>query len=116
MIDGPVVFDPAVAISKLILDLVDMQQLDRIDAVAFSCDVLAGYTSLHPLQADEIAVLLDLIIVRLAMRIAIRAWRTKHNREWFDPAIVDSGIVAINHLLALSPEIVTARFSKAAGM
>jgi Ser/Thr protein kinase RdoA (MazF antagonist) len=115
MIDGPLVFDPAVAISKLILDLVDMQQLERTDAVAFSCDVLAGYCSVLPLQANEIAHLLDLIIVRLAMRVAIRGWRTKRNGERLDPAIVDSGAAALSYLLALPSEIVTAQFSKAAG-
>ena len=116
MIDGPLVFDPAVAISKLILDLVDMQQLERMDAVAFSCNVLAGYSSVLPLQADEIALLLDLIIVRLAMRVAIRAWRCKRNGERLDPGIVESGGAALNYLLALPSDIVRARFIQAAGL
>lgn len=116
MIDGPLVFDPAVAIAKLILDLVDMQQLDRTDVVAFSCDVLAGYSSVLPLQANEIALLLDLIIVRLAMRVAIRAWRCKRNGERLDPSIVDSGDAALNYLLTLPSDIVRARFNQAVGL
>jgi Ser/Thr protein kinase RdoA (MazF antagonist) len=112
MVHSPLVFDPSVAISKLLLDLVDIGRIDDVDPIAIAGDVLGGYHRLVPLVEDELAIVLDVAIARLAMRVQIRAWRaTRSASHSLDPALVRSGDAILERVLPLDRVAVARRFS-----
>ena len=67
MIHGPVILDVAVAVAGV--------TYHKEDPVAALCAVAAGFDSVLPLEADEVDVLYDLLMARLASEILICAWR-----------------------------------------
>jgi Ser/Thr protein kinase RdoA (MazF antagonist) len=73
LIHAPLVCDIAVPISELIVG-VD-------DPFGVAMEIAAGYCSVEPLTAEEIAVVFDLVIARTAMTIAVAAWRVGDHPE-----------------------------------
>ncbi len=74
---GPLICDVAVALSYLVTD--------TDDPLASPLDFLAAYHEVCPLEADELAVLLDLIIARAVTTILVTAWRAHlhpHNKDY----------------------------------
>jgi 4-aminobutyrate aminotransferase-like enzyme/Ser/Thr protein kinase RdoA (MazF antagonist) len=67
MTHAPLVFDLAVAIADVLAD--------RDDAVTAAEAMIAGYTSVTPLEDEEGALLADLVAARLAMSVTVIAWR-----------------------------------------
>ena len=67
MIHGPLVFDLAVAAADV--------AAGKDDPVAAICEVAAGYDAVLPLEAEEIDLLYDLVLARLASEILICTWR-----------------------------------------
>lgn len=83
-----------------IIDFGDMVSAPLINEVAVACayhiasaplpfayaaDLLAGYTALVPLYAEEVGVLVDLIAARMVMTVSISNWRALRqpdNREY----------------------------------
>jgi 4-aminobutyrate aminotransferase-like enzyme/Ser/Thr protein kinase RdoA (MazF antagonist) len=85
-----------------------------IEAVS---DVLAGYHSVTPLEAEEVALLFDLIATRLASAAVITAWRRKRHPEKFyyndgeEPFASDM----LERLTGIDRESIQARFRDACG-
>jgi Ser/Thr protein kinase RdoA (MazF antagonist) len=67
MTHAPLVFDLAVAIADVLAD--------RGDAIDAAEAMIAGYTSVTPLEDEEAAILADLVATRLAMAVTVIAWR-----------------------------------------
>jgi 4-aminobutyrate aminotransferase-like enzyme/Ser/Thr protein kinase RdoA (MazF antagonist) len=55
--------------------------LDKQDPLAAAAQVIAGYHSVHPLQEDEIAVIFDLICMRLCMSVCHSAHQQRLEPE-----------------------------------
>jgi 4-aminobutyrate aminotransferase-like enzyme/Ser/Thr protein kinase RdoA (MazF antagonist) len=72
MIHAPRIFEPAVAMSELL-----SQAVAPLPAASM---VLEGYALNHPLQAEEVEVLYDLIAARLAVTVLVHAWRRRHEQ------------------------------------
>ncbi len=73
MIHGPVVLEPAVAMSELLTDA--LAQPRDLSAV------LDGYARLQSLSAADVDVLYDLIAGRHAVTIVVHAWRRRHDAK-----------------------------------
>jgi len=73
MIHGPVVLEPAVAMSELLTEAL----AEPADLAA----VLDGYTRLQTLSAADVDVLYDLIAGRHAVTIVVHAWRRRHDAK-----------------------------------
>lgn len=73
MIHGPLVFDLAVPMAET-----QGVSLSPVDSAAA---VLAGYTTVTPLEEAEFAALYDVILARHAVTLAIHGWRTRHDPE-----------------------------------
>jgi 4-aminobutyrate aminotransferase-like enzyme/Ser/Thr protein kinase RdoA (MazF antagonist) len=67
MTHAPLVFDLAVAIADVLQD--------RGDALDAAEVMIAGYTSVTPLEDEEAEILGDLVATRLAMAVTVIAWR-----------------------------------------
>ena len=67
LIHAPLVCDIAVPVSELIID--------HDDPIEGAMQIVAGYHSVTPFTDDELGVVFDLVTSRLAMSIAISAWR-----------------------------------------
>lgn len=104
----PVICDVAIALAYYLLD--------KDDPLSACVDFLRGYQAERPLSVDEVAVLYDLITVRLSVSLAISSHRQKENPE--DPYITISQAPARRALLALSklsPQYAEAVFRHACG-
>jgi len=73
LIHAPLVCDLAVPISELIVE-VD-------DPFGVAMEITEGYCAVEPLNADEIAVVFDLVAARTAMTIVVAAWRVADHPE-----------------------------------
>jgi Ser/Thr protein kinase RdoA (MazF antagonist) len=73
LIHAPLVCDIAVPVSELIIDL--------DDPIEGAMQIVAGYHSVTPFTDDELGVVFDLVTSRLAMGIAISAWRAGDHPE-----------------------------------
>ncbi|HLZ99085.1 MAG TPA: aminotransferase class III-fold pyridoxal phosphate-dependent enzyme [Steroidobacteraceae bacterium] len=71
MMHAPVVLEPAVAMSELLMDA--LVEPDALTAV------LDGYARLQTLSAADVDVLYDLMVGRHAAAIVIHAWRRRHD-------------------------------------
>lgn len=67
LVHAPLLQEAAVAVSELML-------VAR-DPVAAAAELVAGYAAVEPLRDEERSLLFDLVAARLALRIAIAAWR-----------------------------------------
>lgn len=68
----------------------------RPDAMELAEPVIAGYTSLTPLEDHEARLLLDLVAARAATEVVVTTWRTSHRPELDEDA---SGAVSFLRLL-----------------
>jgi Ser/Thr protein kinase RdoA (MazF antagonist) len=82
MIHAPLVCDLAVPICELIVEVED--------PFGAAMDITAGYCAVEPLDADEIAVVFDLVAARTAMTLAVAAWRVFDHPE--NEAYITAGI------------------------
>ena len=67
LVHAPLLQEVAVAVSELMLV--------SPDPVAAAAELVAGYDAIEPLREEERALLVDLVAARLAVGIAIAAWR-----------------------------------------
>ena len=67
MVHGALILDLAVAVAGIVLR--------KDDPVAAMCHVAAGYDAVTPLEGDELDLLHDLVITRMAVEALIGAWR-----------------------------------------
>jgi len=110
MIHGPLMFDLALAAAD-----VAGEGMGPINAAQ---EVIAGYGAVLPLQEDEIAVLYDAMAARLAVTLAIFAWRQHHDRHGAGKLerYEHSGLRAFDQLLSVGSEAAERAFRKAAGL
>jgi len=73
LLHGPLVCDLAVTAATVTLG-----HVDPFKAIG---EVIAGYSSLTPLEPEEIDLLPDLVAARLAAWVLIAAWRVKRHPE-----------------------------------
>jgi 4-aminobutyrate aminotransferase-like enzyme/Ser/Thr protein kinase RdoA (MazF antagonist) len=71
MIHGPLVFEPAVAMSEMLTD--------GIVPLAALPEILRGYTRQRRLDAAEVDLLYDVVAARQAVTILVHAWRSRHD-------------------------------------
>ena len=76
MVHAPLVNDLAVAIAY--------QLVDQDDLLTVACDLVAAYHAVCPLEAAELRLLFDLVVLRLTMSVAICAWRAKRHPDNVD--------------------------------
>jgi len=70
MIHAPLALEIAVTMAELLTD--GVASLDEMP------ELLAGYTSLQPLERADVEVLYDLITARIAIGVLIQAWRDRN--------------------------------------
>jgi 4-aminobutyrate aminotransferase-like enzyme/Ser/Thr protein kinase RdoA (MazF antagonist) len=81
MIHAPLALEIAVTMAELLTDCVASP--DELP------ELLAGYTSIQPLERADIEVLYDLITARIAIGVLIQAWRERNGeRAGEEPAAV----------------------------
>jgi 4-aminobutyrate aminotransferase-like enzyme len=105
---GPVVLDLAVACSDNVADG------DR--PLETMLPLIEGFTGVAPLEDEEIPLLLDCTLARLALGLAIMAWRRTYDPDGVDQ-LVDWEATAsrtLPALLALGGEAALAAFRRAA--
>jgi 4-aminobutyrate aminotransferase-like enzyme/Ser/Thr protein kinase RdoA (MazF antagonist) len=73
MIHAPLVCDLSIPISELIVE--------AEDRFGTAMEIAAGYCSVEPLKAEEIAILFDLVVARTAMGMVVAAWRAVDHPE-----------------------------------
>jgi 4-aminobutyrate aminotransferase-like enzyme/Ser/Thr protein kinase RdoA (MazF antagonist) len=73
MIHAPVILEPAVAMSELLIA--------AVAPVSSTGVVLQGYALGQTLQRDEIEVLFDLVTARHAVTLLVHAWRCRHDPD-----------------------------------
>jgi 4-aminobutyrate aminotransferase-like enzyme/Ser/Thr protein kinase RdoA (MazF antagonist) len=71
MIHAPLVLEIAVTMGEFLVD--DVASLDTLP------ELLAGYTSVQPLDHADINVLYDLITARIAIGVLIQTWRERNS-------------------------------------
>jgi len=86
MVHAPLVHDLAVTLAEALLG--------EADPVAVAREVVGGYASREPLRDEERALLVDLVAARLAMGIAISAWRSHRFPENLEYIAGDDGPAA----------------------
>ena len=70
MIHAPLAMEIAVTMAELLTD--DVASLDELP------ELLAGYTSLQPLERADVEVLYDLMAARIAVGVLIQVWRERN--------------------------------------
>jgi len=70
MIHAPLALEIAVTMAELLTD--GVASLDELP------DLMAGYTSLQPLERADVEVLYDLITARIAIGVLIQTWRDRN--------------------------------------
>ncbi|MEA3132471.1 MAG: hypothetical protein QOG17_317, partial [Gammaproteobacteria bacterium] len=109
MIHAPLILEPAVAMSELLIHaLTTPVELSTL---------LEGYALAQPLEASDIAVLYDLITARHAVTILVHAWRGRHNEN--GARVLDKSAAnaapSLDHLLKLDRAALTKEWHDAAG-
>jgi len=84
LVHAPLVDDVAVTLSEALLD--------AADPLGAALAVVEGYQSVEPLREEERALLFDLVASRLAMAVAISAWRAARHPENRDYIAGDDGL------------------------
>lgn len=110
MLHGPLVLELAIAAADIVLA--------KDDPVAAAAHVIAGFHSVVPLEADEVAVLHDAILARLAVTLAIHAWRRDRHGE-MSPDLTSYEVpcnTAMQQLLATGREAAKTRYREACGL
>ncbi len=108
MIHGPIVVDLAVSCSDSVID-----GADPLDTMR---PLIAGYTSVRPLEEDEIDLLYDCVLARLGIGLAVDAWRRVHDAAGVDQldAWRRTATTTVDTLLGAGRDRVIAAFRRAA--
>jgi 4-aminobutyrate aminotransferase-like enzyme/aminoglycoside phosphotransferase (APT) family kinase protein len=91
--------------------------LEADDPLAAAAALVSGYHAGFPLEDEELSVLHDAIMTRLAVTLAIAAWRKEfHGEEQADLEGYDGPCRrALEQLMAIGPGAAEARFREACG-
>jgi len=110
LIHAPLVCDIAVPVSELIVD--------PGDPIEAAMAVVAGYHGVTPFTADELRVVFDLVTTRLAMMIAISAWRAGDHPENIEyiTAGVEENWLMLERLVEFGPDFFHAGLRHACGL
>jgi len=109
MIHAPLIFEPAVAMSELLTE--------AVATLPAAAAVLQGYAQKHPLRAEEVDLLYDIITARHAVTVLVHVWRSRHERPG-EGMLDESGARAersLHHLLCLDRTALTRTWHEAAG-
>ena len=105
----PIVCEVAIALAYAILD--------KDDPLTVCARFLEAYNEIRPLSGDELAVLYDLIMTRLAVSIAIAAARRIEDPDDpYNSASKDSAIRALSLLADYSPRVAECQFRQACSL
>jgi hydroxylysine kinase len=98
LIHAPLVCDIAVPVSELIIE--------ASDPIEAAMHVVAGYHAVTPFTDDEFSVVFDLVTTRLAMGIAISAWRAGDHPENIEyiTAGIEDGWTMLEWLVERGPD------------
>ena len=117
LIYGPAIMDLAIALSSFLTE--EMALCGEASWMKNAIALMQGFNSVRPLQEDEIAVLLDMTLARLALSILLFDFRCEHSD---DKAFISSvtqfretHLKTIEVLLAADPDWVLSRFRVACG-
>ncbi|MDB6082865.1 MAG: aminotransferase [Gammaproteobacteria bacterium] len=109
MIHGPLILEPAVAMSELLTDALTTP--DELSGL------LQGYASAHPLEAADVDMLFDLIAARHAVTLLLHAWRGRHDD--LGARVLDKGAAnaasSLDDLLRAGRAALTQEWHAAAG-
>ena len=83
MIHAPLALEIAVTMGEFLVD--DVASLDALP------ELLAGYTSVQPLEHADINVLYDLITARIAIGVLIQTWRERNSGVGAGMSVATSG-------------------------
>ena len=109
MIHAPLALEIAVTMAELLTDSV--ASLDELP------ELLAGYTSLQPLERGDVEVLYDLITARIAIGVLIQAWRDRNGmRAGVATDLAAASATALEALAARGREQLTQQWLEAAGI
>ena len=109
MIHAPLALEIAVTMAELLTDSV--ASLDELP------ELLAGYTSLQPLERGDVEVLYDLITARIAIGVLIQAWRDRNGmRAGVATDLAAASAAALEALAARGREQLTQQWLEAAGI
>jgi len=89
MIHAPLICDLAVPISELMVE--------AEDRFGTAMEIAAGYCSVEPLTAEEIAIVFDLVIARTAMALVVATWRAAEHPE--NHAYITAGCDGYNAMI-----------------
>jgi len=110
LIHAPLVCDIAVPVSELMIDADDPNEAAK--------EVVAGYHDVTPFSADELRVVFDVVTTRLAMIVAISAWRAgdhPENLEYITAGVEDNSKM-LDRLIEQGPDFFHARLRNACGL
>jgi 4-aminobutyrate aminotransferase-like enzyme/Ser/Thr protein kinase RdoA (MazF antagonist) len=109
MVYGVVAADPAIAAAYALLD--------KADPLAAIAAVVRGYHEAYPLGEDEIAVLFDLVCMRLCMSVCHAAHQRRHEPDNEYLSISERGAwEALGRLAALHPRLAHYTLRAACGL
>jgi 4-aminobutyrate aminotransferase-like enzyme/Ser/Thr protein kinase RdoA (MazF antagonist) len=121
MIHAPLALEIAVTMAELLTD--GVASLDELP------ELLAGYTSLQPLERADVEVLYDLMAARIAVGVLIQEWRDRNaaqpdaayaqgpaRGETTHQALATASAAALEALAARGKEQLTQQWLEAAGV
>jgi 4-aminobutyrate aminotransferase-like enzyme/Ser/Thr protein kinase RdoA (MazF antagonist) len=109
MIHGPLIMEPAVAMSELLTE--------AVVPLGATSAVLHGYAQNRTLQAEDIEALFDILTARHAVTVLVHAWRRRHDPQgarMLEEAAVNAAH-SLDRLLNCDPQALTREWHEAAG-
>jgi 4-aminobutyrate aminotransferase-like enzyme/Ser/Thr protein kinase RdoA (MazF antagonist) len=109
MIHGPLIMEPAVAMSELLTE--------AVVPLGSTIAVLHGYAQGRTLQAQDVEALFDILTARHAVTVLVHAWRRRHDPQGarvLEEAAVNAAD-SLDRLLNCDSQALTREWHEAAG-
>ncbi len=109
MIHGPLIMEPAVAMSELLTE--------AVAPLGSTSAVLRGYAQSRTVQAEDVEALFDILTARHAVTVLVHAWRRKHDppgARVLDEAAVNAA-QSLDRLLSCDSKALIREWHEAAG-
>ena len=109
IIHGPLIMEPAVAMSELLTE--------AVVPLSSTSVVLHGYAQGRTLQSEDVEALFDILTARHAVTVLVHAWRRQHDTpgaRMLDEAAVNAAH-SLEGLLTCDPNALTREWHEAAG-
>jgi 4-aminobutyrate aminotransferase-like enzyme/Ser/Thr protein kinase RdoA (MazF antagonist) len=107
IVHSALINDVGIALATTIVDLEA--------PIEAACEVVAGYHAVTPLQPEELDILFELWLARLAAEVSIAAWRSKshpENVDYITGSAAECGFM-LERLLELEPDAAPRAFRAA---